>query len=106
MMAKRTFIALLLIAAMGSYLLASSDRGSILGTITDPQGAVIPGADVVVVNVDTGIETKLVTNSAGLFVALELVPGRYRVRITAIGFSPVEITGVVVTAGQSTPANT
>jgi hypothetical protein len=106
MLEKRTFIALLLAMALGSYVLAASDRGSIKGTVTDPQGAVIPGADVVVTNVETGIETKLVTNAEGFFLALELVPGKYAVRISAAGFSPVVISGVVVTAGQSTPADT
>ncbi len=105
MMMKRALTALLLAAALGSYLLASSDRGSIQGTVTDPQGAVIPGAEVVVVSIDTGVETKLVTNSAGFFLALDLVPGRYTVRIRAAGFSPLEVNGVVVTAGQSSPAN-
>jgi len=105
MMVKRIFAGLLMLLALGSCLLASTDRGSIQGTISDPQGLMVPGAEVVVTNVDTGIATKLTTNSVGFYLALDLVPGKYKVQVTASGFTSLEITGVVVTAGNAAPAN-
>jgi hypothetical protein len=89
------------ILLLSTPLMASLDRGAIRGTVTDPQGAVVPEAAVVVTNVDTGVETRLTTNAAGFYLAAELVPGRYTIRIEASGFSPLEIKDVMVTAGTT-----
>jgi hypothetical protein len=82
-------------------LMASLDRGAIRGTVTDPQGAVVPDAMVVVRNLDTSVATNLVTNSAGFYLASELVPGKYTVRVEAQGFSPLEIKDIAVGAGTT-----
>jgi hypothetical protein len=83
----------------------SIDRGAIQGTVTDPQGAMIPGATVVVKNVDTNVAVSLITNSAGFYLAPELVPGRYSVRIAMQGFSPLDILNISVLAGKTTIAD-
>ncbi|HTT61196.1 MAG TPA: carboxypeptidase regulatory-like domain-containing protein [Bryobacteraceae bacterium] len=105
-MHHRTFLIVLLalvLPAVSGW--AASDRGDLQGTVTDPQGALIPGAQVVVRNVETGVETRLTTNSAGFFLASELVPGNYSVRLTAPGFAALETTGLKVIAGGTTTAN-
>jgi len=84
---------------------ASLDRGQIQGTVTDPQGGVVPGVDVLVTNVNTGVQVRLKTNSTGFYLAQELVPGKYTVHVGASGFSPEEITGLTVTAGTTTTAD-
>jgi hypothetical protein len=99
------FTALGAILLLSTPLMASLDRGAIRGTVTDPQGAVVPDAAVVVTNIDTGVETRLVTNAAGFYLAPELVPGRYTVHIEASGFSPLEIKDVMVTAGTTVTAD-
>src|SRR5438034_362224 len=76
-----------------------SDRGVIQGTVTDPAGALVPGAKVVVKNVDTNVEVTLVTNGSGFYLAPELVPGRYTVRVESPGFVRLDVTNIVVTAG-------
>ena len=81
--------------------MASIDRGAIRGTVTDPQGAVVPEAKVVVRNLETGVETRLATNAAGFYLATELVPGKYLVRIEASGFGPLEIKDIMVGAGTT-----
>ena len=86
-------------------LFASIDRGQIQGTVTDPQGGVVPGLAVVVTNVDTGVSVKLTTNSVGFYLAVDLVPGKYAIHIEAQGFSPLEITNVLVRAGTTTTAD-
>jgi hypothetical protein len=86
-------------------LQASIDRGTIQGTVTDPQGALIPGAKVVVKNVETNVVLNLVTNNAGFYLAPELVPGKYSVRIESQGFSPLDILDVVVTGGKTSTAD-
>jgi len=85
--------------SLSAALQASIDRGVIQGTVTDPAGALVPGAKVVVKNVDTNVEVTLVTNAAGFYLAPELVPGRYTVRAESPGFVPLDVTNVVVTAG-------
>jgi hypothetical protein len=91
--------------APAAGLWASIDRGIIQGTVSDQQGGVVPGATVVVKNVDTNVVTALTTNSAGFFHAPELVPGKYSVRVSATGFSPVDIANLIVTAGTTTVAD-
>ncbi len=86
-------------------LWGSSDRGIIQGTVTDPQGAVIPKVEVLVQNVETGVEIHLATNSVGFYLAPELVPGKYRVRFQSAGFSTLEVKEVVAIAGSITTTN-
>lgn len=90
-------LALLLTSFM--CLQAAIDRGAIQGTVTDQQDAVVTQAKVVVRNVDTSVEVMLTTNSSGFYLAPELVPGTYTVRVEAGGFSPTDINNIKVTAG-------
>jgi prepilin-type processing-associated H-X9-DG protein len=91
---------------LATYALASIDRGVIQGTVTDPQGSVIPGATVVVKNVDRNTEVTLKTNSAGFFLAPELVPGKYLVHVEAPGFSSTDTANITVVAGGTATADT
>jgi len=72
--------------------------GSIAGKVIDAQGAVIPGATVVV-NSPQGAKT-FVTDSQGRFFAPFLTPGDYSVRVELAGFSPVEQKAIQVRLGQ------
>src|SRR5947209_1675902 len=75
-------------------------KGSISGTVTDPQGAVVANAAVKAKNVDTGITYPTTSDNAGNF-RLNLLPvGTYVVEITAQGFKTASHSGVAVTAGQ------
>lgn len=61
--------------------------GSIIGTVTDPQGAVIEGAKVVITNAETGVPVVLRSNSSGAYNSGALTPGNYKVQVSAKGFS-------------------
>lgn len=65
----------------------SAGSGTITGTITDPQGAVIADASVVITNTDTAAERSTTTNDAGFYVAAFLPPGHYTVRVAKSGFA-------------------
>ncbi|PYT24892.1 MAG: TonB-dependent receptor [Acidobacteria bacterium] len=67
-------------------LSAQTTTGSIVGTVTDPSGAVIAGATVTVTNMDTGIAVKTPSDSTGNYVATPLPVGRYSVTVEAAGF--------------------
>lgn len=73
----------------------TSSGGSIQGTVTDPSGAILPGAKVVVSNPDTGYSRAVTTDRAGFFTVGPLVPGNYKEEITASGFASVAIATVV-----------
>jgi hypothetical protein len=102
---KLGYLAVLSILTIGFAAVpvhASLDRGIIQGTVRDPQGAVVPGASVKVANDETGVTTSLKTNSAGVYLAPQLVPGTYTIRVQASGFQPLDITNVRVIAASTT----
>jgi hypothetical protein len=77
-------------------------KGSISGSVTDPQGAVVTGAQVKAKNIETGVVFPTTTDSAGLY-RFNLLPlGTYTVEISASGFKTTSQSGVVVGAGRDT----
>lgn len=72
--------------------------GSIQGAITDPTGAVVPGATVVAENVATGVKTTKQTNESGLYVISALPPGEYKIVVTFTGFQTLIQEKVIVDA--------
>ncbi len=77
-----------LLLAMARPAAAQSTTGSIRGTVTDPSGAIVPGANVTITNDDKGLVTHVVAADDGEYVALALPPGRYTVSATHPGFAP------------------
>jgi len=60
--------------------------GNITGTVTDAQSAAVPGAKVTVVNTGTQVSRDTTTDNQGNFAVRSLVPGSYRVEVTAPNF--------------------
>ena len=85
---KRLIFAALsvVLASFTAIANAQEFRGTITGKVSDPNGAIIPGAAVVIKNVDTNIEATLKTNDEGVYVAALLNPGKYSVAVTGAGF--------------------
>lgn len=99
------FIFLVIIASPALVLgQATTSTGSIQGIVSDPQGAVIPGARITITNKSTGQTVELVTSSAGAYNSGALIPGEYSVRVEAPGFKAAEI-NVRVQVGVVTPGN-
>lgn len=73
---------------------------TLTGRVTDPSGAVIPGAKVTARSVDTGIDVTTSTNSEGYFTHPSLQPGRYELTISKEGFVLVRQTGLELTVRQ------
>ncbi|MHB1698937.1 MAG: TonB-dependent receptor [Acidobacteriaceae bacterium] len=59
---------------------------AVQGTVTDPSGAVVGGANVTLTNIDTNVVLAFVTNKAGQYAFNSVAPGRYRVSVVAPGF--------------------
>jgi hypothetical protein len=94
-----------LLALAGLLLLSSqvfAQQATIVGTITDPSGSVIPNVSVSITNVDTGEVRTIKTNDDGQFTAPSLVIGHYNVKAQAPGFSEAERTGIVLNVGDRT----
>ncbi|MGA8086278.1 MAG: carboxypeptidase-like regulatory domain-containing protein [Terracidiphilus sp.] len=93
---------LLAVGAVFLFLssLATAQEGTILGTVSDPTGAVVSHASVSMVNLETGLNSVFVSDGAGLYVAPGLPIGHYTIKVTASGFKAIEKTGVVLQVGD------
>src|SRR5438093_1481523 len=73
----------------------------IQGVVVDTSGAVLPGVDVEIRNVETNLTRSLITDRDGRFVALQLPPGRYTVTLKLAGFASIVEENVIVTVGET-----
>jgi outer membrane receptor protein involved in Fe transport len=85
--------------------LAQTFRGTIIGTVTDPSGAAIVGANVEINNVDTGLDRTTQTTIDGSYVMPELPVGNYRVIVSKSGFQTSVTDGIRVDVAQQTTVN-
>jgi len=84
-----------------AFLTAQSPEATISGVVTDPQGAVVPNVEVVVISVERGVRTATRTNTSGFYSLRPLPIGTYNFSVTAEGFRRTERHGIVLTTGQS-----
>lgn len=95
-----------LVAAIAAALLAPSPvaaqalYGSIVGTVTDPSGAPVPGATVTATNTGTALKLEAVTDGTGNYTFRNLQPGDYDLAASLQGFRELRQTGVRVSAGN------
>jgi hypothetical protein len=97
--------AVLLLLAMGRLIAQTGGTGSILGSVRDSSGAVIPNATVVVTNTATGVKTTATTTSVGDYTVLSLIPGHYSVLAEASGFDKEQVTGITLVVAQQARVN-
>jgi hypothetical protein len=84
---------------------SDANKGSISGTIFDPNQAVIPNARVSVTNTGTGLTRDTRSNESGQYRFIALDPGTYQLKAEAPGFAPATADNVVVTVGGAIQAN-
>jgi len=84
---------------------AQGTTGSISGTITDPQKAMMPGVTVTVTNAETGSQRTQVTDEHGRYRVLDLAPGTYQVQAELQGFLKVVRNQLIVAIGKDTLAD-
>jgi hypothetical protein len=88
--ASRFLLAVFALLLLTLPSLAQSTAGRILGTVTDPSGAAVAGASVVVTDTQRGFTRTVTTDEAGEYTASDLQPGTYSVQVEAKGFKKVE----------------
>src|SRR5882762_10419917 len=70
--------------------------GSIIGTVTDPQGNAVAGAKVTVTSITKNTSDETTTNESGNFSVIHLIPDTYRVKIEGAGFKAYNVASVLV----------
>jgi hypothetical protein len=78
---------------------AQSSNASIDGEVTDPNGAVVAGASVVLISKSTGVVTNFTTSEDGLYSFRNVLPGNYQLTASAKGFSEYVQDGILVRVG-------
>ncbi len=91
-----------LVALLSSGIAAHAQvlYGSIIGTVSDPSGAIIPGAKVDAIEMHKGIKQETTTDNSGLYRFSELLPGLWKVVVSAPGFNSSETDNVALDANS------
>lgn len=93
--------ALGVVAVLGSAILhGQGTTGTITGTVTDPSGAVIPGASVVAHNLETNEERNATTSEVGTYEFTTLIPGTYRLQVSKAGFASAVVNSIQLLVKQ------
>ena len=94
------FNTILVVLLSSLALFAQGNFGRILGRVTDPTGAVLPGATISIIDKDRGLARSVTSDEAGQFNAPTLIPGTYTVRVEFPGFKTLDRANVMVEVGQ------
>lgn len=106
-MGKVRVVTLLALMALllSAPLFAQQGTSSIGGKVTDEQGAVVPGAAIVVTNEETGIFREVTSSAEGTYLVTQIVPGRYKVTAKLTGFRTMERSGLILQVGTQMTIN-
>jgi Carboxypeptidase regulatory-like domain len=97
--------AFVLFATAASLYAQSANTGTLIGTATDPSGAVVPTTRVELKDISTNITRTAITNAAGQYSFPGVPPGSYSVKATATGFREFNVPRIVIEIGQSYTVN-
>jgi len=98
--AKCSPLVLAFLLVVAPLRLCAQISGAILGTVHDPTGAVISGANVIVVNTDRSWERHTVTDNVGSYRVSNLTVGIYSVSVSQAGFREITISNLTLNVGQ------
>ena len=84
---------------------AQSNKGSIIGTVKDPNDAVVPNAKVTITNNANGETRETTSNDSGEFAATNLDPGNYKVTVEATGLKTLVLASVTVETNSRVPVD-
>jgi len=102
---KLSSLLFLILAGLVSPLLAQREAGSIGGSVTDSSQAAIAGAQIVIVNLATGVERITTTNESGIYTVNALAAGRYAITVKQNGFVTVKVSNYLLVVGQQSTFN-
>ena len=93
-----SLVGIVLVASTAAY--AQTSTGSLSGTVTDPNGASIPGAKVVATSVATGTKLEMMTTDAGLYVFPAVPVSTYNITVEKAGFKKLNRTNIEIRIAQ------
>src|SRR5215469_13028641 len=94
---KWTFLVVFLLCAALAF--SQGSTATLGGSITDPTGAAVPGADVTLTNTATGAALKTTSNERGDYAFAQIPGGQYRVTITKTGFRSATVDSITMEPG-------
>ncbi|MBI5283188.1 MAG: carboxypeptidase regulatory-like domain-containing protein [Candidatus Solibacter usitatus] len=97
---RRTMLLLLVLVLAALPVVSQVASGSLSGTVTDPNGALVPGAKIRAVHTPTGQEIETTSSDAGLFVFASLPPGPYTITVEKAGFRKLTQSGLEIRVVQ------
>jgi hypothetical protein len=100
-----SLVALIFILIGCASLRAQSSNGQISGQVTDPTSAVIPNAQIIATNGATNVSYTSTSNSAGIYVLPEMLPGIYKISVRAQGFGTANRSGLKLSTGDNLSQN-
>ena len=86
----RLILLIAIIASFGTSVWGQTSSTSLRGAVTDPNGAVLPDADLLLVDGQTGISRSVKTDNAGVYQFLHLPPATYSITVVAKGFATIK----------------
>jgi hypothetical protein len=95
----------LLVSVLGCGWVWAQATAQISGTVKDQTGAVLPGVEVIVTQVETGISRNTISNETGSYVLPNLALGPYRLEASLPGFRTYSQTGIILQVGSSPAIN-
>jgi hypothetical protein len=110
-MKSRNLILLLAVLILGigtstaNLFAQGTDLGTIRGTVTDSSGAMVPNAQVDIIDLSTLTPHRVVTNNSGDFAAAALPSGKYKATVNAPGFGTATVENIVLAGSDSVSAN-
>lgn len=98
---KKFIMCVLCVFVYSTFTFAQTSRGVVSGIVTDPNGAVVPGAEVTLTNTETTVTRSTTTNNEGFYRFDAVNLGTYSIRITAPNFGAITKSGIIVNANQT-----
>ncbi|HVB55264.1 MAG TPA: carboxypeptidase-like regulatory domain-containing protein [Candidatus Acidoferrales bacterium] len=102
---KALFLAMLCLGVGQTSHGQTAASGVVLGSITDPSGAAVPGARVELKSIETGVANVSTTDARGGYIFPDVSPGTYSLTIAAEGFRKAIVGGIVVNVTKSVSVN-
>lgn len=92
---------MILFAILAIPMSAQDSRGTFAGRVVDPQSRGVAGAQVTIRNVETGIDTVLITNERRAYAASLLIPGSYQIEASHTGFKKFSRRGIGLSSNDN-----
>ena len=102
---KPILTVVLAFVSLATFAMGQETRATLTGRVTDPTGAVVPNANITIVDTDTGATTTVRSNGAGAYSAPFLLPGTYKVTAQLAGFKTYVRTGLALQTEQTMTIN-